>query len=110
MDYMTMRLRNDVQALEKSQAHLADNAKQVNRNLKVLDDKVNIIAEDSATIVQYVGNLNNITADIINKDEFQDHRIQALYDEISVVHRRIDQLEYAPSVTKRRRRVTICAS
>jgi SMC interacting uncharacterized protein involved in chromosome segregation len=110
MDYMTMRLRNDVQALEKAQAQLTDNAKHVNRNIQILDEKVNAIAKDNVKIVQYVGRLNDITTDMVNRDDSLDDRIQELYSAISTMHLRIDQLEQAPSVTKRRRRVTICAS
>ena len=106
---MTMRLRNDVQALEKAQAQLTDNAKHVNRNIQILDEKVNAMAKDSATIVQYVGHLNDRMTDMVNRDDSLDDRIQELYHEIGVVHRRIDELEHAPSVTKRRRRVMICA-
>lgn len=110
MDYVTMRLRNDVQTLEKAHAHLVDNAKQVNRNIQILDEKVNSIAKDNVKIVQYVGRLNDITTDIVNRDDFLNDRIQELYSAISTMYLRIDQLEQAPSVTKRRRRVTICAS
>lgn len=110
MDYMTMSLRNDVQTLEISQAHLMDNAKQVNRNIQILDEKVNAIAKDNVKIVQYVGRLNDITTDMVNREEALDDRIQELHGVINTMHCRIDQLEQAPSVTKRRRRVTICAS
>ena len=102
MDYATIMLRDHMYALEKSHECLVRETSKTAQKVEVLEDKAKELARNHKNMETYV-----VVG--VNRDDSLEIEIVEVREELWRMQQRIDQLERAPSVAKRRRRVTICA-
>ena len=102
MDYATMMLRDKVHVLERSHECLVRETSKTAQKVEVLEDKTKKLAQTHK-------NMENYVTVSINRDDSLEIGMVEVREEIERMQQRIDQLERASRVTKRRRRVTICA-
>jgi septal ring factor EnvC (AmiA/AmiB activator) len=96
MEYLT-------RALATSHEHLVHETSKTAQKVEVLEDRTN----KQKNMIDYIR--NDIVA-CVNRDDSLELTMDTMRATIERMQHRIDQLEQAPSVAKRRRRVTICAS
>lgn len=107
MEYMTMRLDRDMRALATLQERLVHETSQTARKVEILEGQTQELAQKQKNMADYV---RKYIVEGVDRNESLDITVDTMCAEIEYMRQRIDQLEQAPSVTKRRRRVTICAS
>lgn len=100
MEYLT-------RALATSYEHLVHETSKTAQKVEVLEEKTNELAQTQKNMIDYIR--KDIVA-CVNRDDSLEIAMDTMRAEIEWMRQKIDQLEQAPSVTKRRRRVTICAS
>ena len=93
---------DDIHALEKSHECLVRETSKTAQKVEVLEDKTKELAKNHK-------NMENYIVVGVNRDDSLEIEIAEARKELWRMQQRIDQLERAPRVTKRRRRVTICA-
>ena len=107
MDYLTARLDRNVRALATSHEYLVRETSQTAQKVEVLEGKTKELAQNHKYMADYIG---KYVVTSVNRDDSLEITMDTMRTAIERMQQRIDQLEQAPSVTKRRRRVTICAS
>ena len=107
MDYLTARLDRNVRALATSHEYLVRETSQTAQKVEVLERKTKELAQNHKYMADCIGEYM-VTS--VTRDDSLESTMGTMCATIERMQHRIDQLEQAPSVTKRRRRVTICAS